>query len=94
MDEGEPLDKAAARELQEETSVNPADVQLFQVGVNLPAVEAWGGVAVCCWAKPPANGNKSKSWAHMQAVFCTSAVHGQLILSSPHLAAAALHRRE
>jgi 8-oxo-dGTP diphosphatase len=31
VDEKEPLSKAAARELQEETSVNPADVDLFQV---------------------------------------------------------------
>ena len=30
MDENEPLDKAAARELQEETSVNPSDVLLTQ----------------------------------------------------------------
>lgn len=30
MDEDEPLDKAAARELQEETSVNPSDVLLSQ----------------------------------------------------------------
>lgn len=32
VDEKEPLYTAAARELQEETSVNPADVNLFQVG--------------------------------------------------------------
>ncbi|KAL3134050.1 hypothetical protein ABBQ32_008479 [Trebouxia sp. C0010 RCD-2024] len=32
VDENEPLDKAAARELQEETSVNPKDVLLTQVG--------------------------------------------------------------
>lgn len=32
VDEKEPLSKAAARELQEETSVNPADADLFQVG--------------------------------------------------------------
>eukprot|EP00878_Enallax_costatus_P034302 GHUV01038025.1.p2 GENE.GHUV01038025.1~~GHUV01038025.1.p2 ORF type:complete len:147 (+),score=44.83 GHUV01038025.1:81-521(+) len=32
VDEGEPLDTAAARELEEETSVNPKDVDLFQVG--------------------------------------------------------------
>lgn len=32
VDEDEPLDKAAARELQEETSVNPKDVLLTQVG--------------------------------------------------------------
>ena len=31
MDEKEPLYKAAARELQEETSVKPEDVDLFQV---------------------------------------------------------------
>ena len=31
VDEKEPLYQAAARELQEETSVNPADVKLFQV---------------------------------------------------------------
>lgn len=31
MDEDEPLERAAARELQEETSVNPADVLLTQV---------------------------------------------------------------
>ncbi len=31
VDEGEPLDHAAARELQEETSVNPRDVLLEQV---------------------------------------------------------------
>lgn len=30
VDEHEPLDKAAARELQEETGVNPADVLLTQ----------------------------------------------------------------
>ena len=30
VDENEPLDKAAARELQEETSVNPSDVLLTQ----------------------------------------------------------------
>lgn len=33
MDEKEPLYQAAARELQEETSVSPADVSLFQVCV-------------------------------------------------------------
>ncbi|KAK9814767.1 hypothetical protein WJX72_011187 [[Myrmecia] bisecta] len=32
VDENEPLGKAAARELQEETSVNPKDVLLTQVG--------------------------------------------------------------
>lgn len=32
VDENEPLEKAAARELQEETSVNPKDVLLTQVG--------------------------------------------------------------
>ncbi|GMH33819.1 hypothetical protein BSKO_01653 [Bryopsis sp. KO-2023] len=32
VDEGEPLDAAAARELQEETSVDPASVDLIQVG--------------------------------------------------------------
>lgn len=32
MDENEPLDKAAARELQEETSVDPSQVSLQQVG--------------------------------------------------------------
>ncbi|WIA19062.1 hypothetical protein OEZ86_005460 [Tetradesmus obliquus] len=32
VDQGEPLAAAAARELQEETSVNPADVDMFQVG--------------------------------------------------------------
>ena len=31
VDENEPLEKAAARELQEETSVNPKDVLLTQV---------------------------------------------------------------
>lgn len=31
VDEDEPLERAAARELQEETSVNPADVLLTQV---------------------------------------------------------------
>jgi len=31
VDEKEPLGKAAARELQEETSVAPEDVTLFQV---------------------------------------------------------------
>ena len=33
MDENEPLDKAAARELQEETSVDPRDVLLTQVSI-------------------------------------------------------------
>lgn len=37
MDENEPLDRAAARELQEETSVDPKDVLLTQVGVGLKA---------------------------------------------------------
>lgn len=32
VDEGEPLDTAAARELKEETSVDSQDVDLFQVG--------------------------------------------------------------
>ncbi|KAK9918397.1 hypothetical protein WJX75_003788 [Coccomyxa subellipsoidea] len=32
VDENEPLDRAASRELQEETSVNPSDVLLTQVG--------------------------------------------------------------
>lgn len=32
VDENEPLEAAAARELQEETSVDPKDVLLFQVG--------------------------------------------------------------
>lgn len=31
VDENEPLDRAASRELQEETSVNPSDVLLTQV---------------------------------------------------------------
>lgn len=39
VDEREPLGKAAARELQEETSVNPADVDLFQVRAVLMAVD-------------------------------------------------------
>lgn len=43
MDENEPLDQAAARELQEETSVDPADVLLTQVGacswVGMPPVD-------------------------------------------------------
>ena len=34
VDEGEPLNDAAARELQEETSVNPRDVLLEQVRVQ------------------------------------------------------------
>lgn len=34
VDKDEPLDKAAARELQEETSVNPKDVLLTQVGIS------------------------------------------------------------
>lgn len=33
VDKDEPLDKAAARELQEETSVNPKDVFLTQVSI-------------------------------------------------------------
>lgn len=33
MDKDEPLDKAAARELQEETSVNPKDVLLTQASI-------------------------------------------------------------
>ena len=37
MDEDEPLDKAAARELQEETSVNPKDVLLTQASTRTPA---------------------------------------------------------
>lgn len=32
VDENEPLDKAAARELQEETSLDPKDLLFFQVG--------------------------------------------------------------
>ena len=39
VDENEPLDKAAARELQEETSVNPKDVLLTQV-LNEAAMQA------------------------------------------------------
>ena len=35
VDENEPLDKAAARELQEETSVDPKDVLLIQVSMAL-----------------------------------------------------------
>ena len=35
VDENEPLGKAAARELQEETSVDPKDVLLTQVGKYL-----------------------------------------------------------
>lgn len=35
VDENEPLDKAAARELQEETGVNPADVLLTQASCIL-----------------------------------------------------------
>ena len=31
VEENEPLDRAAARELQEETSVDPKDIVLFQV---------------------------------------------------------------
>ncbi len=37
MDEDEPLDKAAARELQEETSVNPKDVLLTQASARASA---------------------------------------------------------
>ena len=39
VDEDEPLDKAAARELQEETSVNTKDVLLTQV-LNEAAMQA------------------------------------------------------
>lgn len=35
MDENESLDHAAARELEEETSVKPSDVVLEQVGIYL-----------------------------------------------------------
>jgi ADP-ribose pyrophosphatase YjhB (NUDIX family) len=38
VDEKEPLYQAAARELQEETSVNPADVKLFQVRICVTTV--------------------------------------------------------
>ena len=34
MDENEPLDKAAARELEEETSVKPSDVILEQASFD------------------------------------------------------------
>ena len=37
VNEDEPLDRAAARELQEETSVNPNDVLLTQVNAGLNA---------------------------------------------------------
>ncbi len=37
VDEDEPLDKAAARELQEETSVNPKDVLLTQASTRASA---------------------------------------------------------
>ena len=37
VDENEPLDKAAARELQEETSVSASDVYLIQVASCWPA---------------------------------------------------------
>ena len=37
MDKDEPLDKAAARELQEETSVNPKDVLLTQASTRASA---------------------------------------------------------
>lgn len=40
VDQNEPLHSAAARELQEETSVNPADVDMFQAGAQQPWVPA------------------------------------------------------
>jgi 8-oxo-dGTP diphosphatase len=36
VDENEPLDKAAARELQEETSVDPSSVELTQACIFMP----------------------------------------------------------
>ena len=49
MDENEPLDHAAARELQEETSVNPKDVLLTQIGAfGDPGRWEWlAGAAAC-----------------------------------------------
>ena len=40
VDENEPLEKAAARELQEETSVNPKDVLLTQVILHASHMDA------------------------------------------------------
>ena len=49
MDENEPLDHAAARELQEETSVNPKDVLLTQIGAfgDPGRWERLAGTAAC-----------------------------------------------
>ncbi len=41
VDKDEPLDKAAARELQEETSVNPKDVLLTQVRQSASNSALW-----------------------------------------------------
>ena len=49
MDENEPLDHAAARELQEETSVNPEDILLTQIGAfGDPGRWEWLAGAVAC----------------------------------------------
>lgn len=57
VDEREPLGKAAARELQEETSVNPADVDLFQVRVVFVAVgpQQWLASSATCMMRAAAD---------------------------------------
>jgi len=51
VDEDEPLDKAAARELQEETSVNPKDVLLTQASAR--ASTSCPGKCACLYAAAP-----------------------------------------
>ena len=59
VDQDEPLDRAAARELQEETSVDPSSVLLEQVQhfcINMPQIRVcsvlytprWKPKASCC----------------------------------------------
>jgi len=52
VDEDEPLDKAAARELQEETSVNPKDVLLTQASTRA-STSCPGKCAFLSAAAPP-----------------------------------------
>jgi 8-oxo-dGTP pyrophosphatase MutT (NUDIX family) len=57
VDQGEPLHAAAARELQEETSVNPDDVDMFQVRLQVAGfvskIPVFIRQAVCSNMKDP-----------------------------------------
>lgn len=79
VDENEPLDKAAARELQEETSVNPSDVLLTQASQQVKPLKIMHAVQARLFLAPKKTellcGKHSApepSYVHIRAMFtCT-----------------------